>query len=308
MNPVVPVQWHVADEWSPLEAVLIGTGAAMGNVPELSDTFDPQSRWHVVNGTYPAEADVSRELDTLSAMMVQRGIRVLRPDSVGMNQVFTRDIGLIIDSSFIMTHMVEGRAKEQEGLQSMLDRNSGHVLHPPNSVSMEGGDIMVMGDEIWVGYAESTDFEHHTTARTNRAALDWLQQQFPERKVRGFELQKSDLDPLKNALHLDCCLSPLGMHHAIFQPIGFKNPQDVEWLRERYSTDRLMVISPEEMQLMQANIFSIAPGVVISNPSFLRTNDQMKAWGYDVIEADLSETSKMGGLLRCVTMPLRRTP
>jgi len=34
----------------------------------------------------------------------------------------------------------------------------------------------------------------------------------------------------------------------------------------------------------------------------------MKRWGYDVILVDLTETAKMGGLLRCSTMPLRRQP
>jgi N-dimethylarginine dimethylaminohydrolase len=62
------------------------------------------------------------------------------------------------------------------------------------------------------------------------------------------------------------------------------------------------------MEHMQCNVFSIAPDTVTSDKRFARTNAILKNWGYHVIEVDLRETSKMGGLLRCTTLPLRRTP
>ena len=187
---IQPVAWLVQNEWGPLQAVMVGTGVGMGDAPKLEDTFDPQSRKHVLNGTYPNEIHVTRELDLLVKILKSHNVRVFRPDLIGMNQVFTRDIGLVIDDQFILTNMVEDRAKEQAGLQSMLKRNPGNVLTPPSHVHMEGGDIMPMSDEIWVGYAKEPDFQNFTTARTNEAAIEWLQRQFPDRTVRGFELQK----------------------------------------------------------------------------------------------------------------------
>ena len=38
---------------------------------------------------------------------------------------------------------------------------------------------------------------------------------------------------------------------------------------------------------------------------FERVNYQLRAWGYRVIETKMDETSKMGGLLRCVTLPIQ---
>ncbi len=303
---IEPVDWRVHDEWAALQAVMVGTGLGMGDAPSLEDTFDPQSRQHVLNNTYPTELQVSNELDRLVAVLESRDIRVLRPDLVGMNQVFTRDIGLVIDDRFILTHMVEDRVKEQAGLKSMLHRNPGTVLTAPAEVQMEGGDIMPMPGEIWVGFAKNLDFESYTTARTNEAALDWLQEQFPDRKVRGFELQKSDKDPSKNALHLDCCLAPLGLGHLMYHPSGFKNPDDVDWIRAMYPEEMRLELSSNEMEQMHGNVLSIAPDTVISSVGFDRTHKQMKRWGYQVITVDLRETAKMGGLLRCSTMPLRR--
>ena len=143
------IKWHIQDEWSPLKAVMVGIGEGMGLAPTLAETYDPQSRLHVAQGTYPTEDAVAHELNCLAEQLTRKGIQVLRPDSIGINQVFTRDIGLVIDGKFIMTHLVEDRVNEQKGLESMLNRYPGTLIHPPASVRMEGGDIMPMGDEIW---------------------------------------------------------------------------------------------------------------------------------------------------------------
>jgi N-dimethylarginine dimethylaminohydrolase len=302
-----PIKWHIPNEWSSLEAVMIGIGRGMGKAPTLADTYDPLSRQHVIEGTYPTEKDVSQELNQFAKQLTDLGVQVLRPDAVGINQVFTRDIGVVIEDQFIMTHLVEDRIDEQKGLQSMLDRNPGTVLHPPADVRMEGGDVLPMNNEIWVGYASPEPFSKYTTARTNKEAIVWLQSQFPEKEIIGFELNKSDTNSLKNALHLDCCCSPLGMGHLLVHRQGFARKDELDVLLNRYPDANVMDVTAEEMKTMHCNVFSISPNTVVSNQSFARTNAQMKSWGYNVIEVDLSETSKMGGLLRCSTLPLRRS-
>ena len=85
---IQPVAWLVQNEWGPLQAVMVGTGVGMGDAPKLEDTFDPQSRKHVLNGTYPTEVNVTRELDLLVKILKSHNVRVFRPDLIGMNQVF----------------------------------------------------------------------------------------------------------------------------------------------------------------------------------------------------------------------------
>ena len=109
------IDWNVQDEWQPLEAVMVGIGDGMGPVPKLEETYDPQSRKHVQDGTYPLESDVTRELDAFVASMAARGIQLKRPEALGFNQVFARDIGVVIENAFIMTSMVEDREQEQAG-------------------------------------------------------------------------------------------------------------------------------------------------------------------------------------------------
>ena len=177
------VVWNIQDEWQPLEAVMVGIGVGMGPAPQLADTYDPQSRKHVQLGTYPHESDVTRELDALAAALVAHGVQVKRPESLGFNQVFARDIGVVIDGAFVMTSMVEDRAQEQAGIDRMLEGNPGTVHRPPSEVRLEGGDIMPMPGEIWVGCADDDDFSTYTTARTNLKAAQWLGSLFPHRKA-----------------------------------------------------------------------------------------------------------------------------
>jgi N-dimethylarginine dimethylaminohydrolase len=58
---------------------------------------------------------------------------------------------------------------------------------------------------------------------------------------------------------------------------------------------------------MNPNIFSISPEIVVSDKAFTRMNNHLRnEWGMTVEEISYREISKMGGLLRCSTMPLVR--
>ena len=49
-----------------------------------------------------------------------------------------------------------------------------------DGVRVEVGDVMPMGDEIWVGIGDAEDFDKFKTARTNEAAVIWLKE-FPSK-------------------------------------------------------------------------------------------------------------------------------
>lgn len=298
--------WAV-NEWDPIQHMVVGTGESMGGIPTLEEAYDPKSKEHILAGTFPEGDDVHRELNGLVTILQDHGIKVLRPDNIDdLNQVFSRDVGVVIGDRLVATRMISDRAEEWDGIAPLLEGVPEHLkLFPPRGVRIEGGDVMPMNGELWVGYSPRDDFERFTTSRTNEAALDWLADQFPDWNVRAFALSKSDVDPRANALHLDCCLSVLSQGHAILHPEGLRESSDVEWLRKRFD-GRLLEVDAEQMYNMQCNLISITPDHVISCPDFHEVNDTLKAWGYDVTTTVMHETAKMEGLLRCVTMPLFR--
>lgn len=298
---------RAVNEWDALRTVVVGTAQSMGGIPTVEESYDPKSKEHILAGTFPLEADCADELDGLVRLLESQDVRVLRPQNVpDLNQIFARDVGAVVDDRVIITRMISDRAEEWEGiaplLESVPDR---HQLNPPAGVRVEGGDVMPMNGEIWVGYSAPDQFSTFTTSRTNQAALDWLSDQYPDWNVRGFQLSKSDVDPRANALHLDCCLSVLSGGHAIFHPAGLRLEEDRAWVRERFGAN-LLEVDAQQMYDMQCNLISITPQDVVSCPTFDRVNAQLQAWGYNVFTTPLQETAKMEGLLRCVTLPLQR--
>ena len=134
----------------------------------------------------------------------------------------------------------------------------------------------------------------------------FLQKMFPEKKIIGFELIKSDSNAKQNALHLDCCFQPIGKKSAIIYKQGFKNTHDVNFLIDYFGLDNIIFISQDDMYNMHSNIFSISENVIVSEQSFTNLNQLLRKKGFVVETVAYSETSKMEGLLRCSTMPLNR--
>jgi hypothetical protein len=61
------------------------------------------------------------------------------------------------------------------------------------------------------------------------------------------------------------------------------------------------------MYWMNPNVFSISPEIVVSEQNFTRLNNHMReVWGMTVEEIPYRNVSRMGGLLRCSTLPLIR--
>ena len=236
------------------------------------------------------------------------GVKVYRPENIpSLNQIFSRDIGFIIEDKFIVPNIISDRSKEVEALSYLHSQfREGSLIKMPQNTRVEGGDVMLCNDYVFVGYSETEDFENYQVARTNKAAIEFLKTTFPNKQLKGFELKKSDDNPKENALHLDCCFQPIGKHSAIVYKEGFKNISDVDFLINYFGKDNIIFISQDEMYQMNSNIFSISPEVIISEKGFNRLNDELRKRGFTVEEVPYAEISKMEGLLRCSTLPLRR--
>ena len=297
---------HILDETAPLEAVVLGTAKSFGGVPSVEDTYDPKSRQHVINGTFPKEADLVHEMDEVESVLKKYGISVYRPTIISdYNQVFSRDIAIVIGNQMIVPEITAKRQKEIDGIRYIIDQVE-TVLYPTDAERMEGGDVIPWKNNLFVGYSTKEDFDKYQVARTNEDGVEFLKKNFPNWNVRPLELKKSDDQPKENALHLDCCFQPVGHDKAVLYEDGFKNSEDAEFLINFFGSKNVFKIDKEEMYEMNSNFFSISPEVVISDNRFDRLNDQFRKWELIVEKVNYRETAKMEGLLRCSTLPLRR--
>lgn len=299
---------HVKDETSPLKAVVLGTAESSGPVPRPEDAYDPKSLEHILAGTYPSEKDMVHEMDVFAKVLQAYGVRVFRPEVLnGINQIFSRDIAFVIDDKLIKANILPDRENEFEAIVHVLDRLEGsQILYPPEEVHVEGGDVMPWNDYIFVGTYSAADYPSYITGRTNRAAVAYLEAQFPDKKVKAFELRKSNTDPRENALHLDCCFQPVGTDKAIIHRNGFLIDAEYHWLIDFFGSENVFEIDKDEMYAMNCNVFSISPEVVVSERNFTRLNSWLRDRGFTVEEIPYAEIAKQGGLLRCSTLPLVR--
>ena len=299
---------YVGDETSFLRAVILGTAKGVGDVPNMEDAYDPKSKEHIKAGTYPKEDDMIEEMEAFAEILEKYDVKVYRPEIIGnYNQIFSRDIGFVIEDKFIKPRILKDRDEEIQGIQYVIDQIAPeNILDVPDDGRIEGGDVMPWKDHVFVGYSEQEDFEKYIVSRTNRAGLEFLQKQFPNKKVIGFQLKKSDEVAKDNALHLDCCFQPIGQNQAIIYKDGFKLEEDYQYLVNYFGEENLIHINRDEMYEMNSNVFSISPKVVVVEQKFDRLSKVLEERGFTVEKVPYSEISKMEGLLRCSTLPLIR--
>ena len=298
----------VNNEFSKLSTVVLGIGLDFGGCPSLQEAYDPKSKQNIANNTFPVESDILRELAGFFSIFNHYNIDVIRPINISKcNQIFVRDVGFVIEDIFFISNMINKRSDELLGFKSIINSiGSGSINRIPADVYVEGGDVIVSEENIFIGFSKKNDFIQYEVSRTNEEALAFFSDKFPNKKVIGFELAKSDDNPLENCLHLDCCFQPLGLGHAIVYEDGFKNKNDVELIYDIFGKSNIIIINNQEMTNMFSNIFSISDNVIVSDKSFIRLNADLRERGYTVEEVVFSEISKMGGLLRCSTLPLIR--
>ena len=299
---------NIHNETGRLKTVIVGLANNFGGTPKESECYDPKSIENIRKGKFPHEEDLINELDGFVNVLNRYDVKVFRPENIiGLNQIFTRDIAFVIENSLIISNVINQRKDEINALDYILNKiNIKNVINMPDNCRVEGGDVILCNEYVFVGYSEKECFEKHTVSRTNKNGLVFLQKMFPEKKIIGFELIKSDSNAKQNALHLDCCFQPIGKKSAIIYKQGFKNTHDVNFLIDYFGLDNIIFISQDDMYNMHSNIFSISENVIVSEQSFTNLNQLLRKKGFVVETVAYSETSKMEGLLRCSTMPLNR--
>lgn len=298
----------VTNETSRLRKVILGTAKNNGPAPSIDDAYDPKSKFHIQQGTYPIEEDMISELESVADVLKRYEVEVFRPTVLpNTNQIFARDIGFVIDDKFIRANILPDREPEVYAIHHVIDQiPKEDVIVLPEECHVEGGDVMPWNDYIFIGTYYGKDYSSHITARTNIAAVDAIKKLFPEKTVKTFNLRKSNTNPYVNALHLDCCFQPVGKNKAIIHKNGFLEDIEYKWLVDFFGPSNIFEIDQTEMYNMFSNVFSISENVVISERNFNRLNFWLRANGITVEEVPFAEIAKQEGLLRCSTLPLVR--
>lgn len=299
---------NIKNETSRLQTVILGTAVSNGPTPKTEECYDPKSIQHILAGTYPKEEDMILETEAVAQVFKKYDVEVFRPEIIeNCNQIFSRDIVFVIEDKIIRANILPNREKEVEAIKYIWNQvEDKHKIILPEECHVEGGDVMLYHDYIFIGTYSGEDYPDYITARTNMDAVIAIQELFTNKIVKPFELRKSNTNAKENALHLDCCFQPIGKDKAIIHKNGFLIEKEYDWLVDFFGKENIFEINKEEMYNMNSNIFSISEDVIISEKTFTRLNSWLREQGFTVEEVPYAEIAKQEGLLRCSTMPLIR--
>lgn len=300
---------NIHNETGKLVSVVLGMPNSMGTPHSLEDSYDAKSYHSLQNGIYPKEEDIVFEMTEFEKILKKHGVEVYRPQLIhDYNQVFARDVAFVIEDQMIISNIIQDRYDEQDAYRKMFARVGWKkIINLPETAHIEGGDVIVWNNFIFVGTCFSEDYRNFKTARTNEYAIEILKEYFPKKRIIDLELKKNDTDPFQGILHLDCTFNPVGKDKCIIYKDGFVDESDYNLLLDIFGEENCFHVTKQEMFEMNPNIFSISPEIVVSDSSFTRMNNHLRnEWGMTVEEISYREISKMGGLLRCSTLPLAR--
>ena len=281
----------------------------MGADPTLEESYDAKSYHTIQQGVYPKEEDIIHEMTEFEKVLKKYDVEVIRPDIIkDYNQVFARDVAFVIEDKMILSNLIPDRADEQEAYSKIFEQVEWRkIINLPDTAHIEGGDVIVWNDFLFIGTCFSEDYRNFKTARTNEYAIEILKEYFPKKRIIDLELKKNDTVPYEGILHLDCTFNPVGKDKCIIYKDGFVDESDYRLILDIFGEENCFHVTKEEMFEMNPNIFSISPEVVVSDAAFTRMNRHLQdVWNIKVEEIPYREISKMGGLLRCSTMPLVR--
>lgn len=298
---------NIENEYSKLKTVILGIADDLGVPPKESDAYDPRSLYHIKNNSYPIEDDLLRELDNFYNKLLKHNVDVIRPSNINnCNQIFARDLGFVISNLFFLSNIVPNRHDELKGIDDTLNNLDVGVIKLPEFMHIEGGDVIVHNDKVFIGTYIEDDYSSLITARTNYSSIDYLKNMITSKEIIPLELNKSNTDIYKNTLHLDCCFQTISNDKAIICPDGFKNKKDVEYLINYFGQKNTFIATSEETFELTSNVLVISPDVIVTRLKSDRLNSWLENIGVLVEKVNYSNVSKMSGLFRCSTLPLNR--
>lgn len=289
------------NETDMLEQVIIGYPDNLYQNREFNPKIDGNNQKTIKNratGNIPKREESMKEFAELRKVMEANGAIVLDPDpcppeTLNINQMFIRDIGFVVGEKFFVSNMARlTRRREWESIEKFIDKMPiESVVRVPEGVVLEGGDIVVDKENVYVGLSQ----------RTTKKGLDFLSKQLEDTTFNIVPVELLNVGDGEDVLHLDCAFIPVGKNSALIYSKGM-----VSMPKEIFDDYDLIDTTFEEQNELVVNVISLSPQKVVSRNIASRINSEMKRRGIEVFEIPFNEAPKSGGSLRCCTLPLRR--
>jgi len=209
-------------------------------------------------------------LKSLSVEVIELATDVQHPDCV-----FVEDTAIVLDEIAIITRPgAKSRQGETSAIKQTL-KNFRECIDIVEPGKLDGGDVLVIGKEIYVGLS----------SRSNQEAITQLSNHLSHYgyRVQGIETKK--------CLHLKTAVTALNDTTLLINP---------EWIDVGlFGNYDLIYCNKNEP--FAANILKIGDKI-IAQPNFKNTNKALRDVGFELIEVDNSELAKAEAGLTCCSI------
>lgn len=285
----IPLNIH--NETGRLRSVILGIA---DNRSADNHKNNPKYAEIVERGEDPADEALISEINNFGKLLECHGVTVFRPENIpNRTQIFARDIAFVIGDTLVRSNLRhENRRKETVAIDYLLKRIE-KIITPPREALIEGGDVILWNNYVFVGQGD----------RTNNAGYEFLKSEFKDKQVIPIELNVTN-DGKSSIVHLDYAFQPVGRDCAIIYEGAF--PVKPQIIYDIFGEKNLIKVTQEEMYEMFPNVFSISSEIVVVESGFARLIIELEKRKIKVECIKYSNVSKLGGLLRCSTLPLNR--
>jgi N-dimethylarginine dimethylaminohydrolase len=300
---------HSYNEWDSLKSVVVGT-ATYANWPTNDPIFAQESSKTLWKETPVPSGPVSQhvideaneDLDILARILENLSIEVLRPHDLnfqsigGMYNYCPRDRLLVYGDTVVDTAMMYPcRDIELHTLEPVINR-AGRVLTMPKDQGMilDAANVCRLGDSMLMLESDSG----------NRAAYDWLGEQFPEVNI--------ELCNFYAGVHIDSTIAPLREGLVLLNgarvneencPKVFKDWERI-YINDVVAQD--FYEYPYASKWIAMNMLVVDPNTIIVDAAQTDLIKTLLSKNFEVIPLTLRHSRTLGGGFHCVTLDLIR--
>jgi len=203
-------------------------------------------------------------------------VTILKADENYPDSCFVEDTAIVTKKCAIITNPgAQTRKGEEAIIKETLKKFYDNIECIKTPGTIEGGDVMMVGDHFYVGLSTRTNEEG---ARQFIKIL----------RKYGYD---GTIVPLKKVLHLKTGLAYLENNNLLVAGEFVDNPVFKDF-------NKIII---DEKESYSANCIWIN-GKVIVSAGYEKTKKDVEALGYDIIEVDTSEYRKIDGGLSCLSL------
>jgi len=193
------------------------------------------------------------------------------PDSV-----FVEDVAVVFQELAVITRPGAASRRPEADLMAEVLARYRPIVRLEAPAILDGGDVLVMGQSIYVGRSERSNEPGHEQLAAATAP-------------HGYRVVPVDFD---GCLHLKSAATPVGRATALVQ---------TQWVSPAAFGDATTIIEVDASEPFGGNVLQVN-GVILCAAAFPRTRQRLEQHGFEVMTVDASELAKAEGGLTCCSL------